>query len=152
MNLVALDHAVIALLVPLATAILISGLDDLLIDVVWIWAWLKLQLRPAASLFPPGVRQLEAAPRGMIAIFVPLWHEDAVIARMLEHNLASIRYSEFHIFAGCYPNDAKTQEAVRTVERRFPNVHLAVCPHDGPTSKADCLNWVYQHMLLYEEE
>src|SRR6185436_4343541 len=104
MDLAALDEAVLALLVPLAAAILFSGIDDLLIDVAWFWSWLKSTFRPAASLFPPGARQLEAAPRGMIAIFVPLWHEDAVIARMLEHNLASIRYSEFHIFAGCYPN------------------------------------------------
>jgi len=147
-----MDQAVLALLVPLSMAILVSGIDDLLIDIVWIWAWLKSLVRPAASLFPPGPRQLEAAPRGLIAIFVPLWHEDAVIARMLEHNLASIRYSEYHIFAGCYANDGKTQEAVRTVARRFPNVHVAVTPHDGPTSKADCLNWVYQHMLLYEEQ
>ena len=36
--------------------------------------------------------------------------------------------------------------------KRHPNVHLAVCPHDGPTSKADCLNWIYQRMILYEEE
>ena len=34
----------------------------------------------------------------------------------------------------------------------FPNVHLSVCPHDGPTSKADCLNWIYQRMLLHEEQ
>jgi adsorption protein B len=27
-----------------------------------------------------------------------------------------------------------------------------VCPHDGPTSKADCLNWIYQHVGLYEEQ
>ncbi len=152
MTLAALDRAVLALLVPLAAAILLSGIDDLLIDVVWIWAWAKSKLQPAASLFPPGPRQLEAAPRGLIAIFIPLWHEDAVIARMIEHNLASIRYAEYHIFAGCYPNDAATQTEVRSVAQRFPNVHLAVCPHDGPTSKADCLNWVYQHMLLYEEE
>jgi adsorption protein B len=152
MNLAALDQAVLAVLAPLATAILLSGIDDLLIDVAWLWSWLKSLFRPAASLFPPGVRQLEAAPRATIAIFVPLWHEDSVIARMLEHNLASMRYGEFHIFAGCYPNDGATQEAVRTVSRRFSNVHLAVCPHAGPTSKADCLNWVYQHMLLYEEE
>jgi adsorption protein B len=152
MSFALIDRTVLALLVPLATAILLSGLDDLWIDVAWLWAWLKSLFRPAASLFPPGPRQLESAPRRLIAIFVPLWHEDGVIARMLEHNLASIRYAELHIFAGCYPNDAATQEAVRTVTRRFPNVHLAVCPHDGPTSKADCLNWVYQHMLLHEEE
>ena len=147
-----IDGYVVALLVPLAGAILVSGIDDLLIDAAWLWAWLKELFRPAASLFPPGPRQLEAAPRRLIAIFVPLWHEDAVIARMLEHNLASIRYAELHIFVGCYPNDVATQEAVRSVARRFSNVHLAVCPHDGPTSKADCLNWVYQHMLLSEEE
>ncbi|MEO8053141.1 MAG: glycosyltransferase family 2 protein, partial [Acidobacteriota bacterium] len=38
------------------------------------------------------------------------------------------------------------------VSERFSNVHLAVCPHDGPTSKADCLNWIYQHVGLYEEQ
>ncbi len=84
-------------------------------------------------------------------MLVPLWHEHAVIGKMLEHNFASIRYSDYHIFAGCYPNDALTQEAVQAAAARFPNVHLALCPHDGPTSKADCLNWVFQHLLLEEE-
>ena len=41
--------------------------------------------------------------------------------------------------------------AVRAAMERFPNVHLSLCPHDGPTSKADCLNWIYQQMLLQEE-
>ena len=70
---------------------------------------------------------------------------------MLEHNLAAIRYDTYDIVAGAYPNDADTQHAVRAVSKRFPNVHLALCPHDGPTSKADCLNWAFQHMLLLEE-
>jgi adsorption protein B len=30
-------------------------------------------------------------------------------------------------------------------------VHLAIVPHNGPTSKADCLNWIYQGMLAHEE-
>lgn len=152
MSFAVFDRSVLALLLPLAAAILLSGIDDLLIDLAWLWAWMKSLFRPAASLFPPGPRQLENAPRRLIAIFVPLWHEDAVIARMLEHNLSTIRYAEFHIFAGCYPNDSATKEAVAGVSRRFTNVHLAVCPHDGPTSKADCLNWVYQHLLLHEEQ
>lgn len=148
---VRLDNFVLALLTPLAAAILVSGLDDAFVDLAWAWIWLKSKLQPEASLFPPGPRQLEAAPTLPIAIFVPLWHEDAVIAQMLEHNLGSSRYPDYHIFAGCYPNDAATQAAVRGVADRFPNVHLAVCPHDGPTSKADCLNWVYQNMLVHEE-
>ena len=146
-----IDHLVLAILAPLAAAILISGLDDLVVDLAWAWTWLKSALRPAASLFPPGPRQLENAPRQRIAIFVPLWHEHQVIGRMLEHNLAAIRYPDYHFFAGCYPNDIETQDAVRSVADRFPQVHLALCPHPGPTSKADCLNWIYQHLLLHEE-
>ena len=146
-----IDQALLRLLVPLAIALLISGLDDLLIDVTWFFSWLQSKLRPAASLFPPGPLQLDSAPRRRIAILLPLWQEHDVIARMIEHNVAAIRYSDYHIFAGAYPNDDRTQEAVSEVTRRFANVHLVLCPHDGPTSKADCLNWIFQHIALYEE-
>jgi len=146
-----MDWFTLSLLAPLSAALLFSGLDDLFVDLVWGWAWLKGQFRPAASLFPPGLRQLESARQSPIAIFVPLWQEHEVIARMLEHNLASIRYANYHVFAGCYPNDPETQAALETLAARFPRVHAAVCPHDGPTSKADCLNWIYQHLLLQEE-
>jgi adsorption protein B len=145
------DTAVLWLLTPLAWAILLSGLDDLAVDLIWAFAWIKAKLRPAARLYPPGERQLQSAPVRRIAILVPLWHEHAVIGAMLEHNFASIRYSDYHIFAGCYPNDLLTQAAVRAAAARFPNVHLALTPHDGPTSKADCLNWIFQHVLLEEE-
>jgi adsorption protein B len=145
------DHAMLQLLAPLAIAILISGLDDLTIDLAWMVRWLHRKLRPRADLFPPGERQLDLAPRKRIAILVPLWHEHQVIARMLEHTLGAVRYPEYHVFAGAYPNDAQTQEAIRGVAARFENVHLALCPHDGPTSKADCLNWIFQHVLLDEE-
>ncbi|HEX5431707.1 MAG TPA: glycosyltransferase, partial [Bryobacteraceae bacterium] len=145
------DRAVLWLLAPLAVAILVSGLDDLFVDLLWAFAWLKRKLKPAAGLFPPGERQLDSAPRRRIAILIPLWKEHEVIGRMLEHNLASIRYSGYCIFAGCYPNDTPTQSAVRGAAERFPNIHLVLCPHGGPTSKADCLNWIFQHLLLYEE-
>ena len=145
------DRAMLWLLTPLAIAVLVSGLDDLAIDLAWAAAWLKSRLRPQADLFPPGPRQLEIAPRRAIAILVPLWNEHEVIGRMIEHNLAAIHYPRYHIFAGAYPNDPSTQAAVRSIAARFPNVHLVLCPHDGPTSKADCLNWIYQHVGLYEE-
>ena len=145
------DRGVLWLLAPLAAAILLSGLDDLVVDLFWAFHWLKAKLRPSARLFPPGERQLDSAPQRRIAILVPLWKEHQVIGRMLEHNLAAIRYTDYHIFAGCYPNDAATQDAVRAVARRFPKVHLALCPHDGPTSKADCLNTIFQ-LLLREEK
>ena len=46
---------------------------------------------------------------------------------MLEHNFASIRYRDYHIFAGCYPNDTLTQAAVRAAAARFPNVRIWRC-------------------------
>jgi bacteriophage N4 adsorption protein B len=144
----AVDRFILCWVAPLAAIFLVSGLDDLAVDLAWLYAWVADRCtvsRRAARPLP------DVAPRP-IAILVPLWHEQAVIARMLEHNLAAIRYPSYHIFAGIYANDAPTEEAVASVSERFPNVHLAVCPHDGPTSKADCLNWIYQHVGLYEEQ
>lgn len=136
-------------LFPIALIILISGIDDLALDGIWLWAWLKRKF-PAK----PAVAESDEGTRGekCIAIFVPLWHEHAVIAGMVEHNVAAINYENYHFFVGAYPNDDPTLDAVRELEIRFPHVHLAVCPHNGPTSKADCLNWIYQRMLVFEEQ
>jgi len=147
----AVDHFVLTILIPLAVLLLVSGLDDLVVDVAWAGDWLKRKLWPAANIYPPGERQLDTAPRQRIAILVPLWREDDVIERMLEHNLAAIHYTDYEIFCGCYPNDPATQLAVQGAATRFPRIHLCVCPHDGPTSKADCLNWIFQHVLSQEQ-
>src|SRR5437588_6958599 len=69
-----LDHTALTILGPLAIALLVSGLDDLLVDAVWLWIWLKSRLWRSASLYPPGPRQLETAPRLRIAVVSPLWH------------------------------------------------------------------------------
>src|SRR5579871_449788 len=125
----------------------------MVVDAAWAWSFApRLISRRRDTLFPPGRRQLETAPQKRIAILLPLWHEAPVIAQMLEQNIAAIRYPCYDIFAGCYPNDPETQAAVESVAARVSSVHVALCPHDGPTSKADCLNWIYQRLLLYEEE
>ncbi len=68
----------------------------------------------------------------------------------MRHNLASVHYRSFDFFLGVYPNDEATLEAARQLACAFSNVHVAECPHPGPTSKADCLNWVYQGMEAFE--
>ncbi len=87
-----------------------------------------------------------------MAVWIPLWHEAAVIRRMLEHNLAAIRYQDYEFFVGVYRNDPETRAEVEAVAARNSRVHLAEVPHDGPTMKSDCLNWVYQRMLAWELE
>jgi hypothetical protein len=86
-----------------------------------------------------------------IAVYVPCWRESAVIGNMVRHNLATVKYSNFDIFLGVYPNDEPTIDAVTELSRTFRNVHVAVCPHPGPTSKADCLNWIYHRMASVEQ-
>ncbi len=147
----AADGFVLQLLVPLGIYLLFSGLDDLFIDMVWLCFTVRGKLFWKPRVVLPSERKLVSSPEQRIAIFVPLWHEAEVIGGMLTHNVAAIRYHHYDFFVGAYPNDSATIAAVRASEARFANVHLAVCPHDGPTSKADCLNWIYQRMLLFEE-
>jgi len=138
-----LDRWVAAILPPLAFWILFNGFDDLILNILWLWTWLF-----GKSLELPD----DHAPERPIAIFVPLWREHRVIRHMVEHNIASQKFTSFHFFIGAYPNDAPTLAALSDLDAHYPQVHIAQCPHPGPTSKADCLNWIYQRMLLYEEE
>jgi adsorption protein B len=136
----AVAEAVAAALTPLAVYLLVSGSGDVAVDALWLW------------------RRLQGAHRGapatgegkLLAIFIPLWKEADVIGPMLDHNVASIRYPDYHIFVGVYPNDAETLEAARRAAARHHRVQVAETPHDGPTSKADCLNWIYQSMRQFE--
>ena len=131
-----------ASLLPVAAYILLSGFDDLLLDLAWI---ARLFRKPASPL--PAPRR-----ESVTAIFIPCWQESSVIGPMLRHNLASIAYSDYEVFVGAYPNDQPTIDAIRALTSETDCVHLALLPHGGPTSKADCLNWIYQRMLLWEEE
>ncbi len=130
------------LLAGLVVWIIVSGLDDLFIDVSAAW----LTLRGARTRPPP-----RAGREACLAVGVPCWQESAVIESMIEHNLAALRYTGYAFFIGVYPNDAPTLAAARSLARRFSQVHVCVVPHDGPTSKADCLNWIWQHVLAEEE-
>jgi adsorption protein B len=139
-----LDHWVAACLVPLAVWILISGLDDLWISLVHLFT--------RREPFPwPAESDLDQAGERPIAILVPLWQEHRVIGAMLERNLSTIRYRNYTVFVGIYPNDPLTARAAAGVARRHPRVQLTQCPRKGPTSKGDCLNWIYRSMRDYEE-
>ncbi len=146
-------HAwIAACLVPLAVYVLLSGVDDLFLDAAFVYRWVVFHFFGHPWFQWPTQAEVDAAPRRRMAIFVPLWHEDTVIGSMLERNIPATLYPAAEFFVGAYPNDRETVAAVRQATVRFPRVHLALCPHDGPTSKADCLNWIYQRMLLHEQE
>jgi adsorption protein B len=139
-------------LVPLALWVLLNGLDDLVLDITCACSWVAARFSGRAQFRRPSEAELDSTPQKRIAVFVPLWKEHRVIQKMVEHNIAANRYRNWDIFIGAYPNDSPTLAAIRAAANQVKNVHLAVCPHDGPTSKADNLNWIYQRMLLMEEE
>ncbi len=128
----------------LASLLLLSGLDDLVPLSIVALACVRRRGRAHQVAESTGERR--------IAIFVPCWRESAVIGNMVRHNLSTIRYRNFDFFLGVYPNDEDTVKAAEQLADQLSNVHVAYCPHPGPTSKADCLNCAYQQMLRFEEE
>ncbi len=131
----------------LAVALVFSGVDDL-VPVLICGAHSIRRGKSAADIPADEPSKQERK----IAIFVPCWKESDVIGNMIRHNLAAIRYRNFDFFLGVYPNDEGTFTVARQLAQTFRNVHVAACPHPGPTSKADCLNWIYQRMLLVEKQ
>ncbi len=127
-------------------AFLFSGLDDL-VPVLICGGHHLFRRKPPDATTDEGPKE-----ERKIAIFVPCWKEADVIGDMVRHNLAAICYRNFDFFLGVYPNDESTIKVARELARTFRNVHVAACPHPGPTSKADCLNWIYQRMLLFEKQ
>ena len=83
-------------------------------------------------------------PQKMMAIMIPAWHEDNVIEDVIRHFINTTIYqrSMYHVFVGVYPNDLETIEAVRRLELEFKNVHAIINELDGPTTKAQNLNYV----------
>jgi adsorption protein B len=147
-----LDHWIARLLAPLAFWVLINGIDDLMIGIAGLVSYIRQKVSTDPNQRTPSEEEIDAAAPRPMAIFVALWNEHRVIQKMIDNNTSKLHYSRFDFFVGVYPNDAPTLAAVREAMTRHPNVHLSLCPHEGPTSKADNLNWIYQRMLLYEEE
>ena len=88
-----LSDSLTILLPPLAIWLAVSGIDDLVLFALWIY--LRLSERGAAAVAVPN-----GGPERNIAIFTPLWQEEAVVRQMVAHNVTAIQYSRFHIFIG----------------------------------------------------
>lgn len=124
------------LLWVVAGAILLSGIDDLVVDLVWL----------LAPQTPDMVD--DAATPGRYAILIPAWDEAAVIGAMLTRLCATLDHPHWRAFVGVYPNDPATRAAVLAVGD--PRVTLVTTRRPGPTTKADCLNHLWRAMRLTE--
>jgi adsorption protein B len=141
------------LLLFAAAGLLIGGVDDLLIDLIYIarrcWRSLVVYTRiprmSALGLPPPGAA-------GPIAVFVPAWDEADVIEPMLRGCLAAWKGEQVRLFVGVYANDRGTIEAVLNVINEHPgHVQMVLNDAPGPTTKADCLNHLWGAMRRWEK-
>ncbi len=140
------------LFIILTALFLISGVDDLFFDLVHYARSFYRILFLRGRIRPVTVQQLEEMAEKPAAIIIPAWDESKVIARMLLNTLGTLHYKNYVVFVGTYPNDEATRREVEKVREVYPNVEFTVTPMEGPTNKADCLNWVYQAVRLYEKE
>jgi len=137
------------LLLLAAIGLLLSGLDDLLIDILF---FTRRAARAATVRRRHPVMRAEdmgTAEPGWMAIIVPAWDEAEVIAPMLRGLTATLAYPRYRIFVGAYPNDEATQAAVRSVRDR--RIELIITTRPGPTTKADCLNHLWRAVIACEK-
>jgi len=140
------------LLLFAGVGLLIGGLDELVLDLLFLarrlWRNLTVYTRyarmTAADLPPPG-------SAGPIAIFVPAWDEAEVIGPMLRRCLSLWQDEDICLFVGVYPNDPATADAIAgAVGEAADRVMVVTHARPGPTTKADCLNQLWAALRRWE--
>lgn len=146
--LAALDFAMRETALFAATGFLLLGLSDLIVDAIWLSVMAR---RWAGGSRPLTVEALAPPSRpGALAVFVPAWDEAGVIGPMLRRTLVTFDHDDYRIYVGCYANDPATIGEVRGIGDR--RIRLVVASRHGPTTKADCLNNLWEAMLADEAE
>jgi adsorption protein B len=149
-----LDVVTRELMLFAAVGLLIGGIDDLLIDLIWIARIVWRRIFIYSRHEPATAATLRSSSSsGRIAIFIGAWDESAVIGQMLRTALGRFDYRDYRIYVGVYPNDPATIAAVAAVAGEDDRVRMVGGWHAGPTTKAECLNrlWMQlQHDELVE--
>jgi bacteriophage N4 adsorption protein B len=131
---------------------LISGLDDLFVDLLFFAMKAKQWCGGNSSHHRPSLEEMAEKREQPFAFMFPAWQEADVIQRALLNTISNIDYRNFHVFVGTYVNDPETQREVEEVMRHHANVTQLIVPHPGPTCKADCLNWIVRGVREYQEQ
>src|SRR6266850_40183 len=139
------EHIFLVLAYVAVIGFLINGLDDLFFDIGFLHFLVRTRNKPHLTL-----QDLKLVPEQWIALLVPAWQEGGVVNKMAEYASRICIYERYDIFIGVYPNDPETIQCVDKLCAVNSRIHKVVVPHAGPTSKADCLNWIYKAVRLNE--
>ncbi len=133
--------------------LLIGALDDISVDLIWLGRRLFRRFAYYRDTPPLTASQLpKTDDDGLLAVFIPAWGEAAVIGAMLGNCTRSWATATCHyrIYVGCYPNDYQSISAVAAAARINSRIRVVLVGHDGPTTKADCLNRLWRALLADE--
>ena len=130
----------------LAIFYITTGFDDFVWDVlnlIKVWKQKKNKLE---------IKELDSAPPKLLALMIAAWHEENVLESVIDNIVSSQIYPKtmYHIFLGVYPNDTETVDIAKKLEKKYPNVHCIINCKEGPTSKAQNLNYVIKQIKEYE--
>lgn len=128
-----------------AIIIIVSGLDDFFVDMLY---WFN---RRKYKKNLPSFSDMNSKPEKPIAIMIGAWKEERVIGRTLTIALKKMQYNNYRFFLAVYPNDLPTVKVVREIARKDHRVILCLNPNDGPTTKADNLNNAFTCVKEYEK-
>lgn len=126
---------------------LLGALDDIVLDLSWLWLRLTGRTR---TLSVNRARLARTELKGPAAVLIPAWQEEGVIATTVACALAAWPQKDLRLYVGCYRNDPATAQAAIRGAAGDRRVRLVIHDRQGPSSKADCLNRLYA--ALCEDE
>lgn len=129
------------LLLFAATFFLIGALDELAVDLTYVW------LRLTGRAHTPRIDGAELTARplsGRSAVFIPAWREHQVLAATVKHLLHAWPQGALRLYVGCYREDLATLAAAMRGSDGDSRVRIVIHDTPGPSCKADCLNRLYR--------
>lgn len=108
-----------------AVFFLIGAIDDIAIDLVWLW----LKARGRAKTIRLHREELRSNRlKGRAAVFIPAWSEALVIRDTLARMLAAWPQRDLRVYVGCYRNDPATIAAAMRAAPGDPRLRIVI--HD----------------------
>lgn len=131
----------------LVLAYIIVGFDDFVWDIISLIK--RLQMKNQVI----DMNRVREIPPKLIGVVIAAWHEDNVMFDVVENIILSQKYpkSMYHVFLGVYPNDMATVNVAKELESKYPNVHCVINYKEGPTSKAQNINYIISQIRELEK-
>lgn len=102
---------------------LIGSVDELAIDLAWMWLRITGRIR---TLRIARHNHSGAPLAGPAALLIPAWHEQRIIGTTIAHALGAWPQRELRLYVGCYRNDVGTAEAIVAGARGDPRIRLVI--------------------------